>query len=223
MPKTHAPTTAAPTTTSTAVPTSAPTPFGVAAADGVTVMHLVKDPINNEVGGVATVLSKQLSKGNAYELTGYFACSKACSVRVYGFASTAEVVLANSYDVPNGGELLGTVKVSSAKLRKHKVNLSFSNAKVATIALAIKQESDDSEKVIATVDKLSILECKDKFQIHVVDLNGVKRTYDVKPSDLLGELRQIAADDASMDVSDVNLKKCNRKCPRGRFHRSSWA
>ena len=44
------------------------------------------------------------------------------------------------------------------------------------------------------------------MQIHVVDLNGVKRTYDVKPSDMLGVIRQKTATDTTTDVTEVNLK-----------------
>ena len=47
--------------------------------------------------------------------------------------------------------------------------------------------------------------CK-KMIIHVVDLDGVKRTYEVTPMDLLDEIKDTSADDADMPRDAINLK-----------------
>ena len=78
----------------------------------------------------------------------------------------------------------------------------------------MKQEKDDSKVTDGNsdLDANAIVHLDTLYmymQVHVVDLDGNKYTYDVEPSDMLGVIRQNAATDAGMDVQDVNLKDAN--------------
>ena len=44
------------------------------------------------------------------------------------------------------------------------------------------------------------------MHIHVVDLDGKRRTYSVVGSDMLGSIENKTSDDTGMDVVDINIK-----------------